>query len=282
MKDDKLRELGRKIKVIIFDLDQTLLNSKKQISKNNLKAIRAAQEKGIFVTISSGRIFTMLETYERTLAINGPLITTNGAAIVDSRNDQVVWSREIDKPTLLKILDYAKNHHYDYSALTGKDCYFSPNSIRIQRFAQYNDQASAEGLPLIPLIYLNGDNSVIEGHIYKILINELEPGQIDEAFKYYSQFVNINVTCSEPGLLDILPKGASKGSGVRELRRILNVEKEEVCVFGDYLNDLTMFEEAGLPIAMENAHEKIKKSALAITDHHDKDGVAQAMYRYIL
>lgn len=282
MNETKLRELGRKIKVIICDLDQTLLNSKKEISIGNLQAIKAAQAKGIFVTISSGRIFTMLETYERALAINGPLISTNGAAIVNSRDGQVIWSREIDKATSLKILDYAQAQDYDCSVLTDKACYFSLNSIRIQRFEQYNDQASAENLSEIPLIYLDGDTSALEGHIYKLLINELEPGQIEAAYQYCEPLDDVSVTLSEPGLLEIVPFGVNKGAGVKELKRILSVEKDEVCVFGDYLNDLPMFGEAGFPIAMENAHEKIKKSALVIADHHDNDGVAQAMYKYIL
>lgn len=282
MNDESLRELGKKIKVIICDLDQTLLNSQKKISRNNLKAIQAAQNKGIFVTISSGRIFTMLRTYEKQLGIIGPLITTNGAVIFDSRDDRVVWSRHIDRQISLEILNFSKEQGYDYCALTGKDCYFSPNSTRIQRFHQYNDLAVAQNLPVMSLVYLNGDNQVIEGDVYKILIDENQPGQIQQAFQYLKNFDSIDVTSSEKGLLDVLPAGVNKGVGVRQLRQILGVQKEEICVFGDYLNDLSMFDEAGLPIAMDNAHQKLKDNALVITDHYDDDGVAQAIYKYIL
>jgi Cof subfamily protein (haloacid dehalogenase superfamily) len=282
LNDESLRELGKKIKVIICDLDQTLLNSEKKISRNNLKAIQAAQDKGVFVTISSGRIFTMLKIYEKELEINGPLITTNGAVIFDSRDDRVVWSRHIDRQISLEILNFAKDQGYDYCALTGKDCYFSPNSIRIQRFTQYNQLAIAQNLPMMSLVYLNGDNDVIEGEIYKILIDENQPGQIKEAFQFLKTFDSIDVTSSEKGLLDILPAGVNKGVGVRQLRHILGVQKEGICVFGDYLNDLPMFNEAGLSIAMDNAHQELKDNALVITDHYDDDGVAQAIHKYIL
>jgi Cof subfamily protein (haloacid dehalogenase superfamily) len=280
--DPSLRELGRKIKVIICDLDHTLLNSKKQISPKNLKAIRSAQDKGIFVTISSGRIFSMLKTYQHAIAINGPIITTNGAAIVDARNDEILWDQHINPAIAAKILNFAKEHNYDYSVLTGNECFFSPNSIRIERFHQYNTQAASRGLPTIPLIYLNGNQNVIGRNIYKILIDENQPEKFKKAFNFLKSVEGINFTCSEAGLLDMLPAGVNKGVGVRELRRILGLKKEEVCVFGDYTNDLPMFAEAGFPIAMENALNELKENALLVTGHHDDDGVAQAMYKYIL
>jgi len=280
--DPSLRELGRKIKVIICDLDHTLLNSKKQISPMNLKAIRSAQDKGIFVTISSGRIFTMLKTYQNAISINGPIITTNGAAIVDARNDDILWDQHIRPAIAEKILYFARQHNYDYSILTGKECFFSPNSVRIQRFQQYNTQAAFQGLPTIPLIYLNGNQNAIESNIYKILIDENQPEKFKKAYRFLESIDGINFTCSEAGLLDMLPAGVNKGVGVKQLRRILGIKKEEICVFGDYTNDLPMFAEAGFPIAMENALCELKENALLIADHHDNDGVAQAMYQYIL
>jgi Cof subfamily protein (haloacid dehalogenase superfamily) len=273
---------GAGIKVIVCDLDHTLLNSNKQISAQNLSAIKACKDKGIFVTICSGRIFTMLETYERDLEINGPLITTNGAAIVDSRDNAMLWSSPIDRSDAIEVLDYAKSQNFDYSALTGNKCFFSQNSKRINKFIQYNEIAESQGIRLIPLEYLNGDNHAVRGDIYKILISEYHPGQIDIASEHLANMDGIGFTKSEAGLLDIMAPHVDKGIGLRELKRILKVEKHEVCVFGDYINDLPMFEEAGLPIAMANADETVKAKALIVTDSNNDNGVANAIYRYIL
>ena len=282
MNSDALRALGRGIKVIVCDLDQTLLNSHKQISQTNLAAIQAAQEKGVFVTICSGRIFTMLETYERTLQINGPLISTNGAAIVDSRDKQLLWSNPVDPQLAQEILDYCRSCNFDYSALTGGASYFSKNSVRIQWFLQYNEIAASQGLRLMSLVNFNGDHSVIEGDIFKILVYEIHPGDFDKAYKHFSKLDGISCTSSEKGLLDIMAANVHKGTGLAQLKRILGVSTEQVCVFGDYFNDLPMFAEAGLPIAMANAHSRVKEQALAITASNDEDGVAQAIYEYIL
>ena len=278
----ELRVLGSGIKVIICDLDQTLLNSNKQISQNDLEALRATQAKGIFVTICSGRIFTMLGTYVRDLGIKGPLISTNGAAIVDTRDRKMLWSRPVERKIAFKIMEYAKDHGFDYSALTGDTCYFSPNSTRIRWFWQYNEIAAARNMDLIPLEYFSGNHEILQGDIFKILIYENSPGEFKTASSYLQDMAGISCTSSEKGLLDIMAANVDKGTGVAQLKRILGVHREEVCVFGDYFNDLPMFQEAGFPIAMANAHEKVKNDALAVTDSNDSDGIAKAIYQYIL
>jgi len=279
---DALRVLGSGIKVIVCDLDQTLLNSNKQISQANLDSIKAAQKKGIFVTICSGRIFTMLEIYERDLCINGPLISTNGAAIVDSRDNRLLWSHPINPQQALDIMNFGKAYDFDYSVLTDKTCYFSKNSVRIERFIQYNEFAAECGMNTIPLTYFEGDHTIVKGDILKMLVYELRHGDFEKAVKFLNCLDGVSVTSSDEGLLDITAADVDKGTGLAQLKRILGVKKEEVCVFGDYLNDLPMFAEAGLPIAMENAHDQVKSSALAITGSNDMDGIAQAIYEYIL
>ena len=224
----------------------------------------------------------MLEAYQRDLAIDGPLISTNGAAIVHSREHKILTSHPINRQTALTILEYADDCHFDYSALTGSACYFSQNSIRIRRFLQYNEIAAAREMDLIPIIYFNGRNDIVKGEIYKILIQELHPGDFGKASEFLQSIDGISCTSSESGLIDIMKTKVDKGTGVAELRQILGVKKENVCVFGDYLNDLPMFFEAGFPVAMGNAHETLKENAVAITDHYDNDGIAKAIYEYIL
>ncbi len=282
MDTKELNALGKNIKVIICDLDQTLLNSQKRISRNNLGAIQAAQAKGIFVTICSGRIFTMLETYASDLAIDGPLISTNGAVIVNSPDGKILASHPIERQRALEILENAAKNNFDYAALTPTACYFSTNSIRVQRFLQYNEIANAQAMETIPIQYLDESHDEIEGEIYKILIQELQPGDLETASAFLNEVAGISVTNSEEGLLDVMKANVDKGTGVAELRQLLGVGKAEVCVFGDYLNDLPMFFESGLPIAMENAHELLKENALVITGHYDDDGIAKAIYDYIL
>lgn len=275
--------LGRTIKLIVCDMDGTLLDSRKQISRVSLATLEKAREKGIFTTICSGRVHTMLSFYSNQLEIEGPLIAANGAAIYDNRNDKILFQKTIEPEAAQALLMFCGQNGMDYSLLTATSCFFSRNSIRIRRFEQYNSLARADGLPEIPLRFFSADyNEALSNDIYKILVYELQEGQKKQTEAYLEQHPELTWTSSEEGLLDISAKGVNKGEGVRKLARILGISAGEVCVFGDYCNDIPMMEQAGLPIAMGNAHESVKKAALAVTASNDEDGVARGIEKYIL
>ena len=283
MEHTELRKLGQNIKMVVSDLDQTLLNSDATFSPENLDAIRAAEAKGIFFTICSGRIFPMLEVYTRALDIQGPVITTNGAAIVDGKTGKLLSKHTIPHEIAVKILDYARERDYDYSALTSQISYFSGNSQRIKRFERYNEIAESDGLKAMQLEYLNGRSYTnIEDEILKMLLYQIPAEEFSSVLAFLDSIPEIHFTSSDEGLLDIMAAGTNKGTAVAEVRKFMGFEKEQVCVFGDYINDLAMFEEAGLTVAMANAHEELKSKALYITDTNDRAGVARALKALIL
>lgn len=278
-----MRKLGQNIKMVVSDLDQTLLNSDATLSAENLAAIRAAEAKGIFVTICSGRIFPMMELYIRTLNVQGPVITTNGAAIVDGRDGRLLYRHTIPHEVAVKILDYASERDYDYSALTGQISYFSSNSLRRKRFERYNEIAEAGGLNAMRLESFDGRNYTdIDNEILKMLLYQIPPEELAAVATFLDGIPEIHCTSSDEGLLDIMAAGTNKGTAVAEVRQLLGLEKDQVCVFGDYLNDLAMFEEAGLTVAMANAHEEVRSKALYVTETNDRAGVARAIEALIL
>lgn len=283
MEHAELRKLGQKIKMVVSDLDQTLLNSDATFSPENLDAIRAAEAKGIFFTICSGRIFPMLEVYTRTLDIQGPVITTNGAAIVDGKSGKLLSKHTIPHEIAVRILDFARERDYDYSALTGQVSYFSGNSQRIKRFERYNEIAESDGLKAMRLEYFNGRSYTnIENDILKMLLYQIPAEEFSSVTAFLDSIPEIHFTSSDEGLLDIMAAGTNKGTAVAEVRKFMGLTKEQVCVFGDYINDLAMFEEAGLTVAVANAHEELKSKALYITDTNDRAGVARALEALIL
>ena len=283
MEHTELRKLGQNIKMVVSDLDQTLLNSDATFSPENLDAIRAAEAKGIFFTICSGRIFPMLEVYVRALDIQGPVITTNGAAIVDGKTGKLLSKHTIPHEIAVKILDYARERDYDYSALTSQISYFSGNSQRIKRFERYNEIAESDGLKAMQLEYFNGRSYTnIENDILKMLLYQIPAEEFSSVTAFLDSIPEIHFTSSDEGLLDIMAAGTNKGTAVAEVRKFMGLTKEQVCVFGDYINDLAMFEEAGLTVAVANAHEELKSKALYVTDTNDRAGVARALEALIL
>lgn len=293
-KNENLAEAARKIRLIVCDMDGTLLGRDRLISERNLSAIRAAREKGVRTTVCSGRIFPMMESYIRTLQLDCPLISSNGA-VVSEPDGTLLRHTSLAPADCYSLLTYALNHQLDISVLSDESCWFSSNSLRINRFIEYNAIASRSGMrqielhmfpassgPLTEDVVRNTCPELEKLHLRKILIYELAPGQPDAVRHVIDGLPGLYVTSSEKGLFDILPAGTDKGTGLIQLAEALGLKPDEVMVFGDYDNDKPMFAWAGIGIAMGNSVPALKSIASAVTAANDKDGVALAIEAYIL
>jgi Cof subfamily protein (haloacid dehalogenase superfamily) len=283
VREEAVRNAGQAVRLIVCDLDGTLLNSRKRISSENRAALREAQAKGIAVTLCSGRVHTMLEAYTRLLDIRCPVVTANGAVIFDPRTGEMPYRNFADRERVYPLLRFCLDRAFDSIVVSSEGCRYSPGSNRIARFEQYNEIAGRDKLPLLSLRRFDPDfRETLRGDIYKVLVSGLSPEEQAQVEEQVRSIGNLSVTSSEEGLMDIGAFGINKGQGVRILADLLGLEKREICVMGDYHNDIPMFECAGLPIAMGNASDAVKRSALAVTAANDDDGVALAVRRYIL
>lgn len=283
MFDEKLQKVSKDIKLIVCDLDGTLFNSEKHISKANREAISFAVSKGIRFSVCTGRIHTMVEFYLKELKQETPVIAANGAVIWDPMKEEALFDLALNEQEAMCILEFCKFYQLDYCALTMKNNYFSNNSKRRERFDQYNRIASAHGFKKMNLQNFDERHDCIRNEkIYKILIYELIPGQKQKAEIFLQSLKDTGYTTSEAGLLDIAHKSINKGFGLRKLAEILQLQPDEICAMGDYDNDIAMLEYAGVSIAMGNACDAVKKISTFTTKTNDEDGISWAIQRYIL
>jgi Cof subfamily protein (haloacid dehalogenase superfamily) len=264
-------------------MDGTLLDSKKEISPRNLEAIREARREGVAVTICSGRVHMMLGVYARQLQLDVPLIASNGGVIFDPVKREILY-RELLPPEEARLLfDFCGQNGLDYCALGSEGGFFSPGGRCAERFERYNRAAAETGLETIPLrLFDDGHENALRTFLYKALI--YRDGKRAEALaeSFFRTREALGYAFSDANAIDVGSAKVDKGSGVRRLARLMGIEKEEVCVFGDYNNDIPMFREAGFAVAMGNACEEIKDLADAVTSVNDGDGVAEAIRKYIL
>lgn len=189
----------------------------------------------------------------------------------------------MDPEDVDKLLAFCRKEELDHSVLTLGVSYFSRNSRRVQRFLSYNACAEESGVAGIPIAYFEEEP---EGHfrepVYKVLVNRLKENDLEKAADFVENHTGLHHTSSDDGLLDISAKGVSKGAGVLMLAGHLGIKPSEVCVFGDWDNDISMFEVAGMSVAMGNACEKIRSLATHHTTDHGDDGVAYGIRNFIL
>ncbi|HEY9575017.1 MAG TPA: Cof-type HAD-IIB family hydrolase [Lachnospiraceae bacterium] len=271
------------IKLIAFDMDGTLLNPKKEITSKTKAVLKCLRERNIAYTICTGRVATMTDTYVRALDIRIPVITGNGAALYDPKTKAYEILGLVPTKEAVEIGKLCRNDGIDCCFLGTEVCYFTRDDGRIKNFENYNRIAGEAKDPLMKLKVLGDDLSVLEKmDIHKVLIRFCDIEEKDKLFSYINEHDNLSAVCSEEDLIDIMASGVSKGDALFYLMEKMALSKEEVAVFGDYYNDISMMKVVGLPIAMENGCEEIKEEALYVTQSNEEDGVAKAIELLIL
>ncbi len=281
--EDKLIEAGKKVKLIVSDIDGTLLNSNRQLTQENFNAIQKAKEQKLLFTLCTGRIVSMLEYYIHALEIETPIITCNGAVIWDPLSQKAIFDVPMDREELMSMLEFCKFNQLDYGVFTLGTNYFSRNSVRLENYRNYNEFAKANNRPTMKLGYFDDDFHCLDGiNVYKLLIYDKRPEQIKMVEERLGTLKKTVYTTSLPGLLDISEKSVNKGQGVQKLAELLKLQPEQVCTIGDFENDIPMLQFAGFSVAMGNALPHVKENAFYVTATNDESGLAQVMNGYIL
>ncbi|GHV48799.1 haloacid dehalogenase [Synergistales bacterium] len=259
----------------------TLLNSQKEISKGNMEAIDEAVKMGVNVTICSGRVAPMLGLYVKKLSLDIPFISSNGGAISDPKTRKALHQKLMPIDDAKLLLEFCADRELDYCAVGENGGFFSRGGRCIERFERYNRIATADGFENMPIYFFDERHeNALQKPFNKTLI--YRDRDLTAAEDYLKTCEALTYTFSDPAVMDVSASGVDKGYGLRELSRVMGIAREEICAFGDYLNDIPMFREAGLTVAMDNACDEVKESADIVTASNDDDGVAVALREYIL
>ena len=269
------------IKLCVFDLDGTLLNSKKEITEKTLQSINNLSKQNIKYTIATGRIDILAKKYQKIIGSTLPIISCNGSIIRDL-NDKIYHMEIIDFDTIRKIFNYFTSLKLNFMFYTEHSILVTKNNPRIKFLENYNKDASEEDRFNFEIL----DNDIekysnlnfLKSLIYIENRNQLLEIQ-DELIK---KFKNLSIVSSDYTLLDLMPIGASKGSALSKLCDHLNIESKDVCVFGDNFNDIEMIKYAGISIVPENGEHEIKSLATYVTKSNDAEGISHAIENIIL
>lgn len=284
------------IKLLALDLDGTLLNSSGKIPEANKTAIKKAEEKGVLVTIATGRRFRDARPVGLELELNAPLITHNGALLKYAESLETVAVSLLANETVREILRVGREFGAD--ALLSCDPHgkgtllydtVSDDNVPLQKYIVWSktlhgDEAEKAVLHVESLENVLDKTETVHvsfsgkcapmAHLEAILQAELA----SRATVLTTRYPRLDFT-----LIDILPPDASKGIGLEKLTRIENLKPENVMVCGDNFNDLQMLEYAGTAVVMGNADPSLlERAEFYTTLSNDENGVALAIEKFIL
>ena len=263
--DAKLRYKAKKIKIVFFDIDDTLRNSKTGFIPTSIPTVfQQLREKGILTGIATGRGIFGVVPEIRELKPDF-FVTLNGAYIEDKKGN-VIDSNKISKDKVETYIAWTKEVGIDYG-LVGS--HTAKLSTRTELISEAID-------PIYPDLDVDPDFYEKED-IYQMWTFE---DQGDDLTLPESLASTLRMVRWHEHSSDVVPISGSKAAGVAKVVEHLGFKPENVMVFGDGLNDLELFDYAGISIAMGNSHEKIKEKADYIAKTLEEDGIFNALERF--
>ncbi|WP_373075869.1 bifunctional Cof-type HAD-IIB family hydrolase/peptidylprolyl isomerase [Streptococcus infantis] len=260
--DAKLRYKAKKIKIIFFDIDDTLRNSKTGFVPSTIPTVfKQLREKGILTGIATGRGIFGVVPEIKTLKPDF-FVTLNGAYIEDKKGN-VIYSNKIAKDKVEEYITWTKEIGIDYG-LVGS------HAAKLSRRTEMINQAID---PIYPDLEVDPDFYQKED-IYQMWTFE---DQGDDLTLPESLASTLRMVRWHEHSSDVVPISGSKAAGVAKVVDQLGLKPENVMVFGDGLNDLELFDFAGISVAMGVSHEKIKEKADYITKTLEEDGIFDAL-----
>ncbi len=269
---------NRKLSLLAFDLDGTLLNSTASISRSSLEKIDEVVSRGVKVTICSGRISYMQQAYVQELGLKGPYIGCNGGLVVNSVDDSIIYSKTIDSDVIAKLSVISRNLALHSSLQTMDKVYFTRGNPRTPIFRGYMQRMADRGLPLVPILDLDKDFGNYDGSpAYKLVYYIPEEERLTAMTEFLDTEPELSYTLSGEHLFEVMPSGIDKGTGIERVAEFYGIPLSQVCAFGDFDNDIPSFQRAGFSVAMGNASDNLKAWAKHITDTNDNHGIATAI-----
>lgn len=285
------------IKLIVSDMDGTLLNERVELSDRNVEAVKRAQEAGIDFVIATGRSFQSGYTLVEEKGIKCPFIGQNGATYYNDQQELqfVRGLRKDDVRKMMKIFDETpvyyemvtfdgpfsndeesfREHAYDIITDINKDIDDAAIQTYIEKMVNSNRVNFVDSYEEI----LNDDDQVI---LKLAVLSTSGSVKLDDLNKKLQEEIkDIAITASSRKNLEINHITATKGRAVAEYAKMKGYDATEVMTIGDNINDLTMLDWAKYGTAMDNAVHEAKIVADYSTESNTDDGVAQLIDRVL-
>lgn len=270
----------KEIRLIVSDVDGTLVNNKKKITPGTMAAVTKAQAAGIRFAIASGRAWGEMDEILTTLPMVEDFICSNGALVVHYHEGKEAtlfresFSREQTRAILMALKDvdvyieaYSGSHIYGEEAC-------------VSHFSDYVSDTIAPLIMATRQMVPHMVDYVLEKQlpIEKVQIFYGTEGKKQQAKRLVEELGMFTVIESSEGNLEFVLPQISKGRAVKALADSMGITAAQVMTIGDSNNDLSMLTYAGTSFAMASGEDTAKQAAKYITASNEEDGVAQAIY----
>lgn len=274
------------IKLVVVDLDDTLLDSKGKISKATRIVMRQVSSKGIIVILATGRMTPCVEPFVDDLGIDCPVVVYNGAMVRDMRSAgrKILFHKTLESRFSDIVINYCIKNNLCLNFYLD-DVVYSQKNPDLEKFQRlYSKRTGARYVLVDDLKVFSGKRPT-----KLIIITDIQHRDVfrtrDYQFEYFSQLFDgqVQLFRTDPEYLEIQHRNTDKGIGVHIYAEKCKIKRNQIIAFGNGENDIAMLKYAGIGVAVKNASEIVKKHADIIAQwSNNEDCVARILKQYIL
>lgn len=277
---DKDGSIETRFKLLVLDIDGTLLNREGTLSAEDKKALAIVAASGIKVSLSSGRsVLACLPIIDQ-LSLDGCHTSFDGALVSNPKLNHEVYVDPISGLLVEQIIDFIHSSDINLELYSDKRLFIEKETwaadVRRQVFSIQ---------PVIgDFAKIEREERIIKGTI--VARSPEEKAKAEHLFRHFESRLSFsrNKTPAFPGVdfVNILAPGVSKGKALEALASFMGISMAEVMAIGDGSNDASLFSRVGLAVAMGDASDELKDMAHHVTLDADHSGVAEAVSRILL
>lgn len=262
----------KEIKLIVIDIDGTLVNQQGLVGEKTLTLAKELKKKGILCTLSSARSFHYSSHIADEMEIDIPFVTLDGA-LIKGRNGKAVYKGSIKKALISKAIALAEDNYGKITMCDEHNLFVTPRNAVVKEYTKLN-------APVKEVSDFTGMNEILEILIY--CEDKASMKHIKQGFGFFDRLaVSLSVTKSpnhDYYLLTIKKKQSNKLESVKKLVKHLGLQRKNVAVVGDWHNDMPLFDFGGYNIAVQNAIPELKRKADYVTNStNNEDAVGEVL-----
>jgi Cof subfamily protein (haloacid dehalogenase superfamily) len=262
----------KKIKLVVSDMDGTLLNSKGEVSLLFFELFKKLQLQNIVFCAASGRQYNSIVDKLSSIKDDIYVIAENGG--IAKKGTEVLLLKALETKKVTKVIPVLRKIKNTNIVLCAQDtAYIESKDVKfINLFQEYYHSFKI----VDDLLEIAKKTPILKIAVYHFTSSE---DFIYPEIKYLKEDYLLKI--SGQNWLDISNEQANKGNALRTVQKLLNISKEETMVFGDYHNDIEMLQEASFSFAMGNAHKDIKEIAKYATKNNNDFGVEHILKKIV-
>jgi Cof subfamily protein (haloacid dehalogenase superfamily) len=271
----KNNDAAQPVRVVIADVDGTLVTQDKVLTKRAAEAVLRLHEAGIQFGVTSGRPPHGMAMLIDPLKLTQPLAAFNGGVLIQPDLKTVVSQNFLPAEIAEKVITAIETHGLDVWVYTDTEwCVRDLSGPHVDR-----EQWTVKFAPTVVKTFAG-----LLGRVAKIVGVSNDYDSVARCEKDVQQAGGEHVSAarSQPYYLDVTHPHANKGQVVLTISQLLNIPVEAIATIGDMPNDVLMFEKSGVSIAMGNASPEVQASATYVTSSNEDEGFANAMEKFVL